>query len=405
MRKIELLAPAGDMEKLVSAIDFGADAVYLGGDQFGLRSQAGNFDLAALRQAKELCGQRGRRLYLTLNAYLQTAEFPSLEAWLEELRPLDLDAYIIADPGVLATVKQVDPDRELHLSTQANTSNAAAVRFWGDAGVRRVNLARELSLEDIRQISASTDLELEVFVHGAMCVALSGRCLISSAMVGRSANRGNCAQSCRWSWRLEEEQRPGEYFPVEEDSRGTYLFNSRDLRLVEHLPALLGAGVDSLKIEGRMKSRYYVAAVTRVYRAALDAWQSDPEGWVCDPLWLQELDKISHRPYDTGFLFPRQDPAVQSESTQFLRSGEFVAVVLESGADGRCLVQGRNRFLVGEELELIGPQMRQALFTVEQLQSEDGEAKPAAHAGHRVWMDLPHWARPGDLLRCPSRTG
>ncbi|TYO98943.1 putative protease [Geothermobacter ehrlichii] len=404
MAQIELLAPAGDMEKLETALDFGADAVYVGGAEFGLRAQAGNFDLEALRRAGALCRERGRRLYLTLNAFLRQEELPRLQDFLEELRPLELDAYIVSDPGVLALVRTIDPEREIHLSTQANTTNAAAVAFWRQAGVRRVNLARELSLEEIRQLAAATDVELEVFVHGAMCVAWSGRCLISSALTGRSANRGNCAQPCRWSWTLQETTRPGEHFTLEEDARGSYLFNSRDLRLLEHLPQLLACGVKSLKIEGRMKSRYYVAAVTRVYRAAIDAWRREPENWRCDPLWLEELDKVSHRPYDSGFLFPRPDAATETVSSRYLRSCDFVGVVLQVD-DAGGLVEGRNRFLAGETLELIGPAMRTSAFRVEAMTAADGRPLTAAHAGYRVRMALPAGARPGDLLRRPAAGG
>ncbi len=401
---IELLAPAGDMEKLETALDFGADAVYVGGREFGLRAQAGNFDLAALRRARDLCRRRGRRLYLTLNAFLRQQELPRLQAYLEELRPLDLDAYIVSDPGVLTLVRTIDPGREIHLSTQANTTNAAAVAFWRQAGVRRVNLARELSLEEIRRLASAADVELEIFVHGAMCVAWSGRCLISSALTGRSANRGNCAQPCRWSWILQEATRPGERFTLEEDARGSYLFNSRDLRLLEHLPQLLACGIHSLKIEGRMKSRYYVAAVTRVYRAAIDAWRADPEGWCCDPLWLAELDKVSHRPYDSGFLFSRRDAAVETAASRYRRSCDFVGVVLQVD-DAGALVEGRNRFRCGDQLELIGPGMRTLPFRVESICSEDDRPLAAAHAGYRVRMALPAGARPGDLLRRPLPDG
>ena len=323
----------------------------------------------------------------------------SFTDYLEELRPLDLDAYIVSDPGVLALVQAVDPQRPVHLSTQANTTNAAAASFWGRAGVRRINLARELTLSEIRAVRAARDVELEVFVHGAMCVAYSGRCLISAALTGRSANRGACAHPCRWRYALQEETRPGEYFPLEEDGRGTYLFNSRDLCLVEHLPELIEVGIDSLKIEGRMKSRYYVAAVTRVYRAALDRYLEDPESYAFDPLWKQELDKVSHRPYGPGFLFGTEEALVHERDSHYRRSHDFVGVVQAVFEDGRGLVEGRNRFFPGECLELIGPGMRQAGFSVEEVKSEDGVSLPAAQPNAGIVLRLPAGARPGDLLR------
>jgi len=394
----ELLAPAGDLEKLETALTYGADAVYVGGEKFGLRAQAGNFSLAELARARTLTRERGRRLYLTLNAYLRPAEMPELVAYLEELRPLALDAYIVSDPGVLALVRRLDPQRPVHLSTQANTTNAAAARFWQACGVSRVNLARELSLEEIRAIRAESDVELEIFVHGALCVAYSGRCLLSAALTGRSANQGGCTQPCRWRYSLLEETRPGEHFPVEEDERGTYFMNSRDLCLVEHLPELVASGIASLKIEGRMKSRYYVAAVTRVYRAALDAYRADPQGYLFDPRWGEELEKVSHRPYDRGFLFGGQDPLVHRGDSRYRRSYDFVGVVLAAAGD-RWLVEGRNRFFPGEALELIGPAMRQENFRAATPTSEEGLPLTVIQPNARVIMELPAGAQPGDLLR------
>jgi len=399
MTKPELLAPAGDMEKLETALDYGADAVYVGGDRFGLRAMAGNFSLAELARAQELVRGRGKKLYLTLNAYLRPAEMPDLHRYLEELRPLDLDAYILSDPGVLAVVREVDSARELHLSTQANTTNAQAAHFWQQAGVERVNLARELTLEEIRQIRRETTVGLEVFVHGAMCVAYSGRCLLSTALTGRSANAGACAQPCRWNYALMEETRPGQYFPIEEDDRGSYVFNSRDLCLLEYLPDLVGAGVDSLKIEGRMKTLYYVAAVTRVYRAALDAYVADPGGYVMDPAWLQELDKVSHRPYDKGFLFGAEDALVHAADSRYQRTHDFVGIVRRVDDDGRLLVECRNRFFPGEELELIGPAMRQAHFVAGKLTSAGGGALEVAQPNALVLLPGASGARKGDLLR------
>jgi U32 family peptidase len=396
----ELLVPAGDMEKLESALYFGADAVYLGGEAFGLRAQAGNFSLENLKTAVDRCHAAGRRLYLTLNAFLLPEAQPDLTHYLEALRPLAIDAYIVADPGVLSLVRQIDPERPLHLSTQANTTNAAAVNFWSRQGVGRVNLARELSLDQIRAIRRETELELEVFVHGAMCMAYSGRCLLSAGLSGRSANQGNCSHTCRWGYALVEETRPGEYFPLEQDSRGSYLLNSRDLCLVEHLPDLLQAGVDSLKIEGRMKSRYYVASVTRVYRQALDRYLADPVGFQVDPVWRQELGKVSHRPYDTGFLFADGDPKIHAEDSFYHRTHDFVGIVLEKQGE-LALVEGRNRFFPGDELEVFGP-LRQVSLVVAGIAGEGGEEKSVLQPNARGWLALPDWTRPGDMLRRAS---
>jgi len=401
----ELLAPAGDCDKLATAYAYGADAAYIGLDRYGLRAMAGNCDYDELARARELAARLERRLYLTLNAYLTPNECETLVADLERLRHLDFDAYIVADPGVLALVRQVDPGRSLHLSTQANTVNAAAVRFWEQAGVSRVNLARELSLDDIAAVRRGCAAELEVFVHGAMCVAWSGRCLLSAAMTGRSANSGACTQPCRWNYALVEQTRPGEYFPIEEDAHGAYLLNSRDLCLLEHLPALIAAGVDSLKIEGRMKSQYYVAAVTGVYRAALDRYAADPAGWQCDPLWVEELDKVSHRPYSSGFLFGRDDANINAGDARYRRRCEFLGRVVAVAADGRGLVEGRNRFFPGDEIELFGPGLRRSTFTVATPVNEEGVALPVVQPNARVWLPLPEGAAAGDLLRQEKAPG
>ena len=405
MRQPELLAPAGDLGKLETALAYGADAVYLGGEHFSLRALAGNFSLVQLARARDLVRTAGKRLYLTLNAYLRPDESNGLAGYLEELRLLDLDAYIVADPAVLATVKRVDPGREIHLSTQANTTSGSAAEFWRGVGVKRVNLARELTLDDIRAVRAGTSAELEVFVHGAQCVAYSGRCLLSAALADRSANSGLCAQSCRWRYALQEETRPGEFFSVEEDPRGSYIMNSRDLCLIEYLPQLADAGVDSFKIEGRMKSRYYVAAVTRVYRAALDCYLADPTGYRYDPHWREELEKVSHRPYGDGFLAGTQDVQVHRSDSRYRRSHDFVGVVLSVGPDGRGTVEGRNRFFPDEELELIGPEMRQAFFPAGPLASEKGQPMAVAQPNARIVMALPAGARPGDLLRREKLSG
>ena len=405
MKIPELLAPAGDMEKLRIALEYGADAVYLGGEAFGLRALAGNFSHKDLAEAIELTHSRGKKLYLTINAYVPQKEQDVLKDYLLRLRDLPVDAYIVSDPGVLAMIRDIDPERELHLSTQANTTNAAAVRFWQAAGVKRINLARELSLEDVSAIYQQTDVELEIFIHGAMCVAYSGRCLLSSALTGRSANQGACAHPCRWSYALVEETRPGQYMPIETDEAGTFVMNSRDLCLLEQLPQLIQAGAASLKIEGRMKSLYYLAAVTRIYRAALDRYRANPADYACDPLWLDELDKVSHRPYSTGFLFGMDDPQVHTTDSRYRRSHDFVGIVREILPDGNCVVEGRNRFFPDEQLELIGPEMRQETFQVGNLRKENGAVLTVGQPNLRVVMQLPQGARPGDLLRRESSEG
>lgn len=395
----ELLAPAGNLEKLETALLYGADAVYVGGERFGLRAKAGNFNLEQLARARDLTLRMNRRLYLTLNAYLMPGETEACAAYLEQLRELDLDAYIVADPGVLALVRASDPGREIHLSTQANTTNAEAARFWAQAGVRRINLARELGIDEIRAVGAATDVELEVFVHGAMCVAYSGRCLLSAALSDRGANRGLCSQPCRWNYALMEKTRPGEYLPIEEDARGSYLLNSRDLCLIEQLPLLIEAGVNSFKIEGRMKSRYYVAAVTRVYRRALDSYLENPADWQCQPSWLEELESVSHRPYSTGFLLGKADPQLQPDHGGYIRRCDFVGEVSRMETDGRGLVVGRNRFFPGETLELIGPGMRQTSFEVPAPTTEEGTPLSVVQPNARVLLPLPAGAQEGDLLR------
>jgi putative protease len=399
MKDLELLAPAGDYEKLQTAYDFGADAAYVGSQRFGLRSAAGNFSFEELARARQLAADRQKKLFLTLNAYLVSGQFEQLAEDIETLKPLDLDAYIISDPGVLSLVRRIDPDREIHLSTQANTTNVEAIRFWQQHGVSRVNLARELTLEEIQAIGEGCDIDLEAFVHGAMCVAYSGRCLLSAALNDRSANAGACSHPCRWNYALVEEQRPGEYHAIEEDEHGTYIMNSRDLRLVEHLPQLIEAGIDSFKIEGRMKSRYYVAVVTRVYREALDRYRENPDNWRCDPLWLAELDKVSHRPYDSGFLFGHDDAKIHSADTHYQRSFEFVGQVLAIGEDGRALVLGKNRFFPGERLEIFGPQMRQAEFEVGEVTDEGGQPLEVVQPNARVRMSLPAGSQVGDMMR------
>lgn len=391
----ELLLPAGDMEKLKTAVRFGADAVYLGTEGFGLRAHAGNFPLDDLRQARKITAAANVALYLTLNASLRPAEFAALEELLEELKPLNLDAYIVADPGVLATIQRVDPQRAIHMSTQINSCNPQSAEFWRHNGASRINLARELTLQDIRSFVGQTSIELECFVHGAMCVAHSGRCLLSTALLERSANRGDCAQPCRWNYALVEETRPEELFAIEEDERGTYIMNSRDLCLIDQLPQLMAAGIRSLKVEGRMKSLYYVATTARVYRDALDRLSVDPGD--VDPLWRSELGKVSHRPYTTGLLLGDEGAAIHAADTHYVRTHDFVGFVRRD--DKGLWVAGRNRFFAGDKLELIGPKMRQQIFVADRISSRDGEPLAAGQPNSELLLDLPAWAAEGDLIR------
>jgi putative protease len=404
MHRPELLAPAGNMEKLKIAIHYGADAVYLGGEAFGLRNMADNFSLDEMKSALDFCHAKNVKAYLTINSYPRNESLPALEEYLGQIAPLPFDAYIVADPGVVDAVRQVSPERELHLSTQANTINWRSARFWQQQGVRRINLAREMSLDNIQETVVKVPgMEFEAFVHGALCISYSGRCLISSMLTGRDANQGECTHPCRWSYHLVEESRPGEYFPVVEDENGTFIFNSRDLCLVEHIPALVASGVNALKIEGRMKGINYVASVLRVYRQALDEYLDNPERWNCRPEWLDELAKLSHRGYTTGFLFGQPQNVGQEYESAYIRSHDFVGVVDEVRNDGTLLVSVRNRIKSGDLIEFIGPKMRSDSVTLEQFSivPERGATVPAetANPNSRILVKVPFTVEAGDLLR------
>ncbi len=351
----ELLAPAGNMEKAVAAVTYGADALYLAGKSFGMRASAGNFDEQELRKILEFAHQRGVRVYVTVNTFPHNDLIRELPGYLEFLQELGVDALIVADPGVLRLGRQWAPRVPLHLSTQANTVNIEAARFWCDQGVARLVLARELDRVEIEEIATAVSAETEIFVHGAMCMAYSGRCLLSRFLTGRDANQGACAQSCRWRYSVVEEQRPGEYIPISQEPEGTYLFNSKDLRLMEYLPDVIATGVDSLKIEGRMKSVYYVAVVVRAYRAALDAWAAGPDTYQLQPQWLQELDRVSHRPYYPGFFVGEQD-GIHDSSASYQSARNFVGVVESYDSErGEVVVNVRNHIDPGVSLEIVQP--------------------------------------------------
>ena len=409
MHKPELLAPAGNMEKLKIAVHYGADAVYLGGQAFGLRNMADNFSVAEMGAALDFCHSKGVKAYLTINSYPRNEALVELEQYLAQVAPLPFDAYIVADPGVIDSVRQVSPERELHLSTQANTINWRSARFWQQQGVRRINLAREMTLNNITEtVKAVPGMEFEAFMHGALCISYSGRCLISSMLTGRDANQGECTHPCRWSYHLVEESRPGEYFPVVEDENGTFIFNSRDLCLLEHIPALIGSGLHALKIEGRMKGINYVASVLRVYRRAIDEYLDNPAAWVCRPEWLEELAKLSHRGYTTGFLFGQPLDVGQEYQSAYIRSHDFVGVVDEVQGDGTLIISVRNRIKTGDVIEFIGPGMRSDTLTLGLFSSlpERGQPVPAeiAQPNSRILLSVPFDVEAGDLLRREKTT-
>ena len=389
---LELLSPAGDRERLLMALHYGADAVYLAGRKFGMRSSAVSFS----DEAVSLAHARGAKLYVTVNTLPREDELKELPGYLEFLQDAGADALILADLGAMALAKRYAPKLGLHVSTQPGVINSATAKVLYDMGADTVVLARETPLEDIRRIRENTppELRLEAFVHGAMCVSFSGRCLLSNYLTGRDANRGQCAQPCRWKYRLVEETRPGQYFEIGEDG-GTFIMNSRDMRMIEHLPELIEAGITSFKIEGRMKSAYYTAVVTNAYRHALDAAR---KGEALDPIWIEETDKLSHRPYSTGFYFGQ--PGEHYAEASYFSSADVAAVVESCAPDGMAVLTQRNKFSRGEQLELLLPEGRPIRFTAEQLWDEAGEAiGDTRRAMMRFRMRLPVQAPPLSILR------
>ncbi len=368
-KKPELLCPAGDMERLRMAVLYGADAVYLAGESFGMRSFAGNFSQEELPRAVAFAHERGVRVHVTVNTMPRNREADGLPDWLTFLNDAGVDALIVADLGAFSMAGKYAPRCERHVSTQASVSNYAAASAWFEAGASRVILARELSLEEIREIRARTprELELEAFVHGAMCVSYSGRCLLSNYMTGRDSNRGACAQPCRYQYYLMEEKRPGEYFPVFEDEAGTYIMNSRDMCMIDHVDDLLDAGLDSLKIEGRAKSAYYAAIVTGAYRHVIDdVWAGRP----VDPVWRNEVERVSHRHYATGFYYG--PPGQYTDNARYIREWQVVALVTECDGDGNAVLTLRNKITAGESLEVVGPDCKPETFTAEGMTDMDG---------------------------------
>ncbi|SFC71644.1 peptidase U32 family protein [Clostridium uliginosum] len=401
MRKPEILAPAGNLDKLKTAIDFGADAVYLGGSKLNLRAFADNFTNEKLKQGVEYAHDRNRKVYVTMNVFPHNADLAGVEDYLKELYEIGVDAIIASDPAIIATAREVVPDLEIHLSTQANNVNWRAAKFWHDQGVKRIVMARELSLVEIQQMTDNLpeECEIEAFVHGSMCISYSGRCLLSNYMTGRDANRGACAQACRYKYHLVEEKRPGEYFPIVEDENGTYIMNSKDLCMLEHIDDVINAGVYSLKIEGRMKSAYYVAAVVKSYRQAVDAYMSDPENYKFNSKWMENLNKVSHRQYHTGFYYGETNKQIYEDSS-YIRSADIVGIVRAYDEDTKiATVEQKNKVLNGDIVEILRPEGDNFEVVLNNMTEENGkpiESAPRAQMIYKVKVDIPLRAK--DLI-------
>ena len=407
MNKIELLAPAGDLEKLKMAILYGADAVYIAGENFGLRTASKNFTEEQMREAVDFVKKNNKKIYVTCNIIPHNDDFEGLESYLKYLQEVGVDAIIVADPGVLMIAKETVPDMEIHWSTQANNTNFNSARFWYKQGVKRVVTARELSFEEIKKIrdEIPSDMDIESFVHGAMCISYSGRCLMSNYMTGRDANRGSCAHPCRWKYSLVEEKRPGEYFPIEEDEKGTYFFNSKDLCMIEYVKELIEAGVSSFKIEGRVKTPYYVATVVRAYRMAIDEYYRDPENYRFNPIWMEELKKASYRDFTSGFYLDKPNGDSQNYGTSsYIRNYDFMGLVIKYDSERKmALVDVRNRIFTGDNVEIIGPDCDTIYTTVKSMFNENMEMIDVApRPKELVWVDFGHELKENYIIRKES---
>ena len=385
IQKPELLAPAGNMEKLHMALLYGADAVYLGGKMFGLRAFASNFSLAEMDEAVAFAHSLHKKVYVTVNIFAHNEDINNLPDYLRNLQAIGVDALLISDFGVWSVAREIIPEMPLHVSTQANTTNWAAVKAWENLGASRVVLARELSFREMKEIGNKTEVELEAFVHGAMCISYSGRCWLSSYLTGRDGNRGACAQVCRWEFSLTEKNRPGEAYDVAGDEQGTYIMNSKDLCLLPYLLQLMEAGICSFKIEGRMKSAHYAASVVSVYRRAIDACWRDPQHYTVKQEWLDELEKVSHRPYTTGFALGKPDATAQVYTTSsYLQTHEFVGLVRDWD-NGRLTVEQRNHMKEGETLEVFCPDGSLRTLVLKEMRNQDGEPIVAAQHPQMVF--------------------
>lgn len=404
MRKPELLVPASSLEVLKIAVIFGADAVYIGGEAFGLRAKAKNFSHDDMAAGIAFAHEHGVKVYVTVNILAHNYDLEGVREYLYELKELKPDGLIIADPGIFMYAKEICPEIERHISTQANNTNYETYRFWYQLGAKRVVTARELSLEEIREIRAHIpdDMEIETFIHGAMCISYSGRCLLSNYLTGRDANQGACTHPCRWKYSIVEEKRPGEYMPVFENERGTYIFNSKDLCMIEHIGDILESGIDSLKIEGRMKTALYVATVARTYRKAIDDYMESPEKYQANMPWYQEqISNCTYRQFTTGFFYGKPDENTQIYDNNTYEK-EYTYLGYAEGVDERGFAQitQRNKFTVGESIEIMKPDGRNLSVTVQGIYNEDGEAQESApHAQQKLYVDLGTEIEMYDLLR------
>ena len=403
-RKLELLIPASNLEVLKVAVMYGADAVYIGGEAFGLRAKAKNFSLEDMKEGIEFAHARGCKVYVTANILAHNYDLDGAREYFHELKQIGPDALIISDPGMFTIAKEVWPEVDIHISTQANNTNYLTYQFWWKQGAKRVVSARELSLKEIRQIrdNIPDEMEIESFMHGAMCISYSGRCLLSSFMAGRDANRGECTHPCRWKYSVVEEQRPGQYMPVYENERGTYIFNSKDLCMIEHIPEMLDAGIDSFKIEGRMKTALYVATVARTYGLAIDEYLKDPELYRSRiPFYKSEISKCTYRQYTTGFFFGKPDENTQIYDTNtYVKEYTYLGVVGETNSSGLYGIEQRNKFSVGEEIEVMKPDGDNITVTVKRITDESGkDMESAPHPKQKLFIDLGIKLDEYDILR------
>lgn len=387
MNKPELLAPAGNLEKLKTAINFGADAVYLGGSKLNLRAFADNFTAEELKEGIEFAHSRGKKVYVTVNIFPHNEDLVGLEDYLRELYDIGADAILVADPGIIMTAKEIVPNLELHLSTQANTVNYKSALFWHNIGVKRVVMAREMSMKDFKKLREKLpeSCEIEAFVHGSMCMAYSGKCMLSNYLTGRDSNRGVCAQPCRYKCHLVEEKRPGEYHEITEDINGAYILNSKDLCMIEHIPELVNAGINSLKIEGRMKSTFYVASVVKAYREAIDKYIEDSESYSFESKWMDYLLKPSHRPYTTGFYFD-EEIKQHYESSAYIRDYDIVGIVKSYDKKSHiATIEQRNKVYNGDTVEVLVPKGDSKIIRLQDMKKENGQAIDSAPSAQMIF--------------------